>query len=81
MFDGLLCISVGQTMIRNMYIRYKLVLESAQEENRDFGDLRQHIFAQPVLVAQASEISGWREYTKRMSVQFPEWQETPRRLT
>lgn len=44
-------------------LRDKLILESTQEKDWGFGDLRQHIFTGPILVAETCQIPCWGKDT------------------
>lgn len=42
-------------------LRYDLILQAANEKDRNLGDLRKNVFAWPVLMAKGSQILGRRK--------------------
>lgn len=62
MWEGLLLFSKRQKEERES-VRYDLIFETAQEEDRNFSDTGQDLLGSPFLVTERSEISCRREGT------------------
>ena len=63
---------IKQVVLEIEYLRYNLIFQATDKQNRDFGNGRKNLFARPYLMTKAGNIfSGWNDTVNWVSELAP----------